>query len=53
MSRSKVKVTGVPAGTKNENVRHFVRESSSGAQSSCGIFSGAVLMVAVHYAGGK
>jgi len=32
--RSKVKVTG---DKKNEKVRHFVRESSSGAQCSCGI----------------
>jgi len=32
--RSKVKVTG----DKNEKARHFVRESSSGARSSCGIF---------------
>jgi len=30
-------------GTKNQKVRHFVRESSSGAWSSCGILSGAVL----------
>jgi len=30
MSRSKVKVTG----TKNEKVRHFVRELSSGVRSS-------------------
>ena len=35
-------------GTKNEKVRNFVRESSSGVRSSCGIFSGAV-----HYASGK
>jgi len=28
---------------KNEKVRHFVRDSSSGARSSCGIVSGAVL----------
>jgi len=33
MSRSKVKVTG----TKIEKVQHFVRESSSGARTSCGI----------------
>ena len=35
-------------GTKNEKVWNFVRESSSGVRSSCGVFSGAV-----HYAGGK
>ena len=48
-------------GTKNEKVRHCVRESSSGARSSCGIFSRAALGGAVlgalracqFYAGGK
>jgi len=49
MSRSKVKVTR----DKNEKVQHFVRESSSGAQSSCDIFSGSVLTGMLHYAGGK
>ena len=34
MSRSKVKVSWTK---KNEKVRHFVRESSSGARTSCGI----------------
>jgi len=48
--RSEVKVTW---DNKNEKVRHFVRESSSGARSSCVIFSKAVLGVAVLYAGGK
>ena len=41
--RSNVKVTG---DKKNAKVRHFVWESSSGARSSCGIFSAAVLGVA-------
>jgi len=39
ISRSKVKDTG----DKNEKVSHSVRESSSGARSSWGIFSGVVL----------
>jgi len=39
MSRSKVTVTG----DKNEKVRHFVWELSSGARSLCGFFLGAVL----------
>ena len=30
-------------GTENEKVQHFVRESSPGAWSLCGFFSGAVL----------
>ena len=38
--RSNVKVTG---DKKNAKVRHVVWESSSGALSSCGIFSAAVL----------
>jgi len=37
MSTSKVKGQG-HRGHKNEKVRQFVLESSSGAQSSCGIF---------------
>jgi len=48
--RSKVKVTG------DKKVRYFDRESSSGARSSCGIFSGAFLVRAVlrhFYVGGK
>ena len=35
--RSKVKATG---DKKNEKMRHFVPESSSGARSSCGILFG-------------
>jgi len=38
--RSKVKAA---EDKKNEKVRHFVWESSSGARFSCGSFSGAVL----------
>jgi len=52
MSRSNVKVTG----DKNEQLQHFVPESFSGAQSSCGIFLGAVLGGTVLHqfdAGGK
>jgi len=40
-------------GTKTEIVRQSVRQSSSGARSSCGILFGAVLWGAVLYAGGK
>jgi len=39
MSKSKVKRQG-HRKQKNENVRHVVRESSSGTRSSCGIFFG-------------
>jgi len=39
-------------GTKNEKVRRFVRESSSGARSSCGIFFGSGPR-GRGYAGGK
>jgi len=38
---SNVKVKGQRSrspGTKNEKVRHFVRELTSGARSPCGIF---------------
>ena len=38
-------------GQKNEKVRHFVRQSSSGARSSCGIFPHR--FSGCDYAGGK
>ena len=44
MSRSKVKVKVTGGG--NEKVLHFVWESFSAVQSSCGILLGAVLGVA-------
>ena len=47
--RSKVNVTGV----KNEKVRHFVRESSSGSGLYAAFFSGVVLGVVGHCTGGK
>jgi len=48
--RSEIRVT---EDKRKRKMRHFVRESSCGARSSCGIFSGVVFGGAVFYAGGK